>query len=136
MNYDQYDNEQIIEVILEDYHSTLEDAIKIKNMLDSFEPENYEYEERFKKMIDESHDVVRIMGIKFTPSTILEELDETAYRCLLNDYASQQFCDKPETSDEYCELEQQLNDLVEEMEKYKILLVKYEYNMDELPELE
>lgn len=44
-----------------------------------------EAEERFCDMLDESGDIV-IGCLRFSPSAVLREMDETAYRCGLSDY--------------------------------------------------
>jgi len=55
--------------------------------------ETYTEEERelytiedFNSMIDETHEEIKIMGIRFSPSRILEEADPTAHRVYFNDY--------------------------------------------------
>lgn len=44
-------------------------------------------EERFAEILDETHGTVKIMGLEFSPSQIVRELDPTAFSCGVNDYA-------------------------------------------------
>jgi hypothetical protein len=43
-------------------------------------------EERFREMLDDSG-TVTVAGMEFWPSRIIEEMDPTAFRCGVNDYA-------------------------------------------------
>ena len=44
-------------------------------------------EELYRDMIDECEPVVKVGGLSFTPSRIIEELDPIAFSCGVNDYA-------------------------------------------------
>lgn len=45
-------------------------------------------EERFRDLLDSSHEPITIGGIEFTPSQILKNCDPIAYRCYLSDFES------------------------------------------------
>lgn len=44
-------------------------------------------QELYRDMIDECEPVVKVGGLSFTPSRIIEELDPIAFRCGVSDYA-------------------------------------------------
>ena len=49
----------------------------------------YELEEEYDDMIDECSEEIKIGYISFLASRVLKECDPIAYRCGLNDYASE-----------------------------------------------
>jgi hypothetical protein len=53
--------------------------------LENFELDVDDYADEYEQMIDDSYPEVNI-GVTFNPSYVLKNLDETAYRCGLNDY--------------------------------------------------
>ena len=82
-----------------------------QNELDSFKIDPYEHEEDYKENLD-SEGEVNVCGLTFLPSQIIEELDPTAYRCGLIDYA-----DRLEASSDpkYQKLEEELETLEDEL---------------------
>jgi len=51
-----------------------------KRELDLFELNPEDYKEEFKEWLDECYGKIKIMGVSFWASDILEELDHTAFR--------------------------------------------------------
>lgn len=96
-----------------------------RSQLAFFELDESDYEEGYKELIDECTEVVVIMGISFTPSRILEELDPVAYSCGLSDYVDS--IDKSSNS-EYQELESAIEDLEEEIESLESQIEELENN--------
>ena len=79
-----------------------------------------DYENQFDELLDESG-TVEAGGFYFYPSRILKELDPTAYRCGLNDYADSVFDvtendDYKALQDEIAQLESDIEDLENEIE--------------------
>ena len=97
----------------------LEKAIELKQAeiaakekeIDNFEVDVDEYEGSYKESLD-SEGPVNVAGMTFEASRIIEELDPTAYRCLLNDYVDS--CEKEEDP-KYKELEEELETLEDEL---------------------
>ena len=100
------------------------ESIKVKmtdlsNRMGNFELEESEYEDKYKDLIDELTGTIKIMGISFNASRILEELDPIAYNCGLSDYVDS--LDKIEDSayiemqEEYDEFSGEVFDLEEEI---------------------
>lgn len=83
----------------------------IKEM-ENFEFDPYDYEEQYKEALD-SEGTVKVCGMEFEPSRILEELDPIAYRCGLLD-----FVDTIDIEDnpQYQELDEKREDLEAEIE--------------------
>lgn len=64
----------------------LEDAIwKLRKQINCFELNPDDYVDEFDDMLDSQGDVV-IGGLRYSPSHVLKNIDETAYRCGLLDY--------------------------------------------------
>ena len=84
-------NERIeeIKVELERLNEVLEEQngllIESKDEVSEWEADEYDHEEGYKESLDEEG-TVSVCGMDFEPSRILEELDNTAYRCGLSDY--------------------------------------------------
>jgi len=74
-------------------------------------------EELYRDMIDECEPVVRVGGLSFTPSRIIEELDPTAFRCGVSDYADSLIGEtlSEEIDGEYYNLDE-VNDIRDEIE--------------------
>jgi hypothetical protein len=74
-------------------------------------------EELYRDMIDECEPVVKVGGLSFTPSRIIEELDPTAFRCGVNDYADSLIGEtiSEEIDGEYYNLDE-VNDIRDEIE--------------------
>lgn len=136
MNTDQVDNEQIIQMLLTDYETTLQDARTIKAQLDDYQPEPEEYEEKYMEMLDEQGGHLRVEGQFFFASDILKHCDPTAFRCNLADYADSEFTNDKESSEGYVELDAEYMDLLEELQSYKAKLKRYGYDIEDLEEVE
>lgn len=74
-------------------------------------------EELYRDMIDECEPVVKVCGLSFTPSRIIEELDPTAFRCGVSDYADSLIGEtlSEEIDGEYYNLDE-VNDIRDEIE--------------------
>lgn len=74
-------------------------------------------EELYRNMIDECEPVVKVGGLSFTPSRIIEELDPTAFRCGVSDYADSLIGEtiSEEIDGEYYNLDE-VNDIRDEIE--------------------
>lgn len=58
-----------------------------KELLEAIEIEREKYsEEDFDSYIDEVTPVIEILGMQFTPSTVIQEIDPIGYRCELGNY--------------------------------------------------
>lgn len=80
-----------------------------ESQLASFDLDEYDYTEQYKDFIDEITEPVEIMGMSFTASRILEELDPIAFACGLSDYVDSLDITNNDTY-------QQLEELIEELE--------------------
>ena len=58
----------------------------LQKEIDNFELDPSEFESQFIDLLDE--ETVRVVGISFTPSSILQELDPIAYNCELTYYVN------------------------------------------------
>lgn len=74
---------------------------------DQIELDPDDFADQFDDMLDESG-TVEAGGYSFYPSRILKELDPVAYSCSLNDFVDSL---DVEDSDEYKELQEQINSL-------------------------
>lgn len=84
----------------------------LREDLENFEINQDDYEEQYCEMLDEIS-TVEIGSLSYNPSTVLREVDPTAYRCGLNDYVdSLDIAD----SEEYQELEETIIGLENEIE--------------------
>jgi hypothetical protein len=74
-------------------------------------------EELYRDMIDECEPVVKVGGLSFTPSRIIEELDPIAFRCGVSDYADSLIGEtlSDEIDGEYYNLDE-VNDIRDEIE--------------------
>ena len=61
----------------------LNQAIKAR---DAYEIDPDTQIEAYESMLDDCNPEVNVCGYRYSPSHALKELDETAYRCGLNDY--------------------------------------------------
>lgn len=80
--------------------------------LDNFELDPDECEKEYQEMINETTETIQIGYCKFDPADVLKEMDETAYRCGLNDYVDS--IDRTVTEG-YKELEEALEELTDEL---------------------
>jgi hypothetical protein len=95
---------------LEKQIAEVKELIKIKqNEIDSFELDVDSYREEFDNALDECNEEVKIGGCTYSPSYVLKNIDETAYRCGLNDYVDG--VDKEQTK----QLEEELESVNEEI---------------------
>lgn len=91
----------------------LEDQKKAKQKeLDSFELDPEDYTEQYDSDLDELNEI-NIGSLTYSASYVLKNIDETAYRCGLNDYVDS--LDKEEQK-EYKELESELEQIEEELD--------------------
>jgi len=74
-------------------------------------------EELYREMLDDCEPVVKVAGLSFTPSRIIEELDPTAFRCGVIDYADSLIGEtlSEEIDGEYYNLDE-VNDIRDEIE--------------------
>jgi hypothetical protein len=98
----------------------LEEEIKLKKEdIENFEIDPDEYRLMFDYYIDEEiyeGKPITIMGIQFLPSTILKELDPTAYDVQLNDFISGV---DAQDDKRYIQLNEELDELELELEDYE-----------------
>jgi predicted nucleic acid-binding Zn-ribbon protein len=91
-----------------------------ENEQDNIELDPDGYKDGYDDFIDECYPEINI-GVTFSPSYVLKNLDPTAYRCGLNDYLdSMEVKDTQEYRDiqeEIDELETQITDLESEIEE-------------------
>ena len=73
-------------------------------------------EDRYSDMLDECFPEVKIGYCSFNPSRIMRELDPTAFRCGVNDYADSLASDIQNLS-EWEDIESQIYELNEELEE-------------------
>lgn len=101
-----------IQALKDSIESKKEVIATAQSAIDNFEIDESKYEEGYKGLIDECTEVIQIMGMSFTPSRVLEELDPIAFACGLSDYV-----DGIDKSDdvEYQELEAILEELESEL---------------------
>jgi hypothetical protein len=76
-----------LEVNKELYAKRQELAAKEKE-LENFELDVDDYTDDYDQWLDELYPEINI-GVSFDPSYVLKNLDETAYRCGLNDYVNE-----------------------------------------------
>lgn len=103
-------NIESLKAALLEKQNELEAAAHSRNC---FELDESDYEESYKEFIDECTGTVEIMGMSFTASRILEELDPIAFACGLSDYVDG--IDKEDNS-EYQALQSAVEDLESEIE--------------------
>lgn len=74
-------------------------------------------EELYRDMLDECEPEVKVAGLSFSASRIIEELDPTAFRCGVNDYADSLIGEtiSEEIDGEYYNLDE-VNDIRDEIE--------------------
>jgi len=128
--------ELAIKQLLLDYNSTFEDFQKMKNQMDSYEPEPEDYQEAYREWLDENHDALTIGNSVFYPSDIVENCDPTSFRIGLGEFADYEFNRDKNTCEEYCSLESEVLDLRAELEGYKDKLEEYGYETGDLEEIE
>lgn len=86
---------------------------ELKKQRECFELEKDDYTEGFDDLLDEEGDIV-ILGVRYSRSHVLKEVNPTAYRCSLNDYlASIDVEDDPK----YQALCEQIEELEYELEQ-------------------
>jgi hypothetical protein len=56
-----------------------------REQIETFEIDPDDYEDSYREMLDEYP--VQICSLEYSASYVLEQIDPTAYRCGLNDYA-------------------------------------------------
>lgn len=71
-------------------HKNKEDRMTLKEKAEKrivAELEPVDIEQLYRDMLDELHPEVKVAGLSFCASCIVEELDPIAFRCGVNDYA-------------------------------------------------
>lgn len=86
--------------------------------LGDFDKSEYVSEDQYNDMLDDCYGEVEVAGMLFSSRRILEELDNTAYRCGYNDYVDSIDLDM---IPEYRELEEELEELEVELEELEEL---------------
>ena len=79
---------------------------------------NIDVESNFDEYIDETNEMVTILGMKYSPSTVLQDTDPTAYRCCLADYIDSEQSNgtlSDEINGEYYD-KSEVDDLIESLE--------------------
>jgi len=93
----------------------------IQKEIDSFDVSEYISYEEYDEFLDDIYGTVDVAGLVFNPSTILKELDKTAYRCGFLDYCSSYDVDNvPEyrnLTERLDELESEISDTEGEIEE-------------------
>ena len=93
----------------------LQDQIKDKeSQQNSIELDPDNYEDQFDESLDDSIPEIEIGCLTYSPSHVLKNVDPTAYRCGLNDFADSVF-DASET-DEYKALQEEIDQLQSDIE--------------------
>jgi hypothetical protein len=81
------------------------DYCELMNSFENFELDPEDYLKEFREYIDEQYEMENgrlvIMGIRFTPSTVMEKLDDTAFTIALNQYAEMRFESDPKSCASY-----------------------------------
>ena len=73
-----------------------------------------DYEDQFDESLDDSIPEIEIGCLTYSPSHVLKNVDPTAYRCSLNDYADSVF--DASDSDEYKALQDEIAQLESDIE--------------------
>jgi len=73
--------------------------------------ENNENVEEYCEMLDETNPEIKIGCLTYSPSDVLKNTDETAFRCGMNDYNDSRLTD---LNEELENKEQELNELIED----------------------
>lgn len=97
--------------------------------IDTFEPDEDEAESAYVEFLDECHEEVKIGYLSWPASQVLEEMDECAFRCGLNDFIDDKLSECPEMFEGYTELQEELDGLQDE-------LSDLESELEELEEME
>lgn len=125
-------NNLVINQLLIDYSSTLNDWKILKDQLDNFEPDPEDYEEIYCECLDEIYEIIKIGYGTFTASEILKNCDPIMFNTGLYEFVDAEFHHDKSTSVEYVDLEDQLTDLESELEKYQEKLKELKYDIDKL----
>jgi hypothetical protein len=73
--------------------------------------ENNEATEEYNDFLDDTNETVKVCGMLYNPSTVLEEVDPIAYRCGYSDWCDEELNNLHQ---EQQDLEQELKELEEE----------------------
>lgn len=76
-------------------------------------------EEAYREMLDDCYETVEVGGLSFCPSRVVEELDPTAFRCGMSDYADSMSDQWIEVCGDYYDLDKIMeirDDIVSELE--------------------
>jgi len=93
----------------------IKEEIKVlQDQIDNFELDPYDFEDSYREFLDEMEGDIKVAGITFQASRIIEELDPTAFRCGLLDYIDGI---DPKDSEDYQALVEELEQLESELEE-------------------
>ena len=126
-------NEQLLNVDLN--LESLEENIEDKNQeivekeseIENFDKDASEVEEMYQERLDEEPTI--IAGMEYSTSRVLEEVDPTAYRCGLVDFAD---TIELENFDGYTELVKELEELEDEKDELESDVERVENEKEEL----
>ena len=121
--------ERTIEQLESDIDAKQAEINAKRSEIDGFDKSDYVSEEQYDDMLNDCYGEVEVAGMTFSARRVLEELDNTAYRCGYNDYVDS--IDLAEI-DEYRELEEQLEELEGELEELEEQLEEAEEELEEV----
>lgn len=90
-----------------------QELAEAREALESFEVSDHITEGQYDEWLDEVCGPVNIGSLTYEASMVLKEVDPTAYRCGMNDYADSL---SPEDFEEYQEIQARVEELEEELE--------------------
>ena len=118
----EYLNDQIVE--------KWEQWGDIVNDMNYFDPADHVSLEEYDEVLDDCHEMVRIGGLEFYPSTVLKECDPVAYDQGFSDYVNgfevEEFPAFREMMDEKESLEAEIEDLKAELENLEEIMTEAE----------
>ena len=83
--------------------------------IDTFEPDEDEAENAYVEALDRCYEEIKIGHLSWPASRVLNEMDEIAFRCGLNDFISNEMEVCPEGFEGYTELQEELDELQDEL---------------------
>ena len=102
-----------IDEIKADIEDLNDDITKLNKEKDGIENNEQEYVDQYDEYINQGR--IKILGIEYTASTSLKEIDPIAYNCGYNDYFDEQLSelesDISDKKDEIAELQSELSEV-------------------------
>jgi phage shock protein A len=127
--------ELTIETTQERLDEVQDDITSTESKMENFDKNGDDVEDKYIDALD-SDGTVTVAGMEYDPSRILQELDPTAYRCGLVDFADscelEDFDDYNTLVEELAELETSEEDLISEIEDLEVELEELENELEEL----